>query len=131
MPIAPIADRKLRVFLSYAREDKETVHEIYWRLKGEKWIEPWQDTLNILPGETWALEIKKAIDLADVVIIFLSENSVIKEGFIHREMHHAWERSLEKPLGTIYRIPVRLDECDVPVDIYGLEAKHWTLDKGP
>ena len=121
----PTIERKLRVFLSYAREDKETVHEIYRRLNNEEWIEPWQDISKILPGETWALEIRKAIDQADVIIIILSENSVIKEGFIHTEMHYAWNRSLQKPPGTIFLIPMRLEDCKVPIGLYDLEAKQW------
>lgn len=118
-------ERKLRVFLSYAREDVETVREIYNRLNSEEWIEPWQDTFAILPGENWTFEIRKAIDSSDVIIVVLSENSVIKEGFIHTEMHYAWNRSLQKPPGTIFLIPVRLEDCEIPLGFYDLEARHW------
>jgi energy-coupling factor transport system substrate-specific component len=121
----PPTDRKLRVFLSYAKEDFESVHEIYKRLKNEGWIEPWQDKSELLPGEHWTAAIKRAIDLADVVIIFLSDNSINKEGFVHYEMNYAWDRSLQKPPGTIYRIPIRLDDCNVPADLYELDARQW------
>lgn len=117
--------RKLRVFLSYAKEDIESVYEIHDRLKNEGWIEPWQDKTELLPGEHWTAAIKRAIDLADVVIIFLSDNSINKEGFVHYEMNYAWERSLQKPPGTIYRIPIRLDDCDIPEDIYELDSRQW------
>ncbi len=118
------SDRKLRVFLSYAKEDFESVHEIYERLQAEGWIDPWQDKPKLLPGEHWTAAIKKAIDLADAVVIFLSENAINKEGFIHVEMNYAWDRSLHKPLGTIYRIPIRLDECE-PEDLYDLDSRQW------
>lgn len=117
-------DRKLRVFLSYAKEDIEPVHEIYQRLRAEGWIDPWQDKPNLLPGEHWTAAIKKAIDLADAVVVFLSENAINKEGFIHVEMNYAWDRSLHKPPGTIYRIPIRLDECE-PEDLYDLDSRQW------
>lgn len=117
--------RKIRVFLSYAKEDFESVHEIYDRLKSEGWIEPWQDKSELLPGEHWTAAIKRAIDEADAVIIFLSDNSINKEGFVHYEMNYAWDRSLQKPPGTIYRIPIRLDNCDVPEDLYDLDSRQW------
>lgn len=118
------SDRKLRVFLSYAKEDFESVHEIYGRLHAEGWIDPWQDKPKLLPGEHWSAAIKKAIDLADAVVIFLSENAINKEGFIHVEMNYAWDRSLHKPPGAIYRIPIRLDECE-PEDLYDLDSRQW------
>lgn len=118
------SDRKLRVFLSYAKEDFKSVHEVYERLQAEGWIDPWQDKPRLLPGEHWTAAIKKAIDLADAVIIFLSDNAINKEGFIHVEMNYTWDRSLQKPPGTIYRIPIRLDECD-PEDLYDLDSRQW------
>ncbi len=121
----PSTERKLRVFLSYAKEDFASVHEIYNRLKNEGWIEPWQDKPELLPGEYWTAAIKRAIDTADAVIIFLSDNSINKEGFVHYEMNYAYDRSLQKPPGTIYRIPIRLDDCDVPEDLYDLDSRQW------
>jgi hypothetical protein len=37
-------------------------------------------------------------------------------------MNFAWERSLEKPKNTIFLIPLRLEDCEVP---YDLREKHW------
>lgn len=118
-------DRKLRVFLSYAKEDFELVQELYNRLKSEEWIDPWLDKSALLPGEHWRAAIKREIDKADAVIIFLSDNSINKEGFVHYEMNYAFERSLHKPPGAIYRIPIRLDDCDVPEDLYELDDRQW------
>ena len=76
-------------------------------------------------GERWTAAIKKAIDLSDTVIIFLSDNSINKEGFVHVEMNYAWDLSLQKPPGTIYLIPIRLENCDVPEDLYELDSRQW------
>ena len=35
---------------------------------------------------------------------------------MQREMNYVWERSLEKPRGVIFLIPLRLENCDVPYD---------------
>jgi hypothetical protein len=106
--------RPLRVFLCHAREDKPTVRELRRRLACEGWIDPWLDEEKISLGQHWTTVIEDALDSSDLVIIFLSKNSVQKEGFVQRELNYAWELSLEKPRNVIFLIPFRLDECEVP-----------------
>ena len=114
--------RPLRVFLSYASQDRPAVRELYHRLKAEGWIDPWLDVENLTFGQYWTTVIEEALDAADVVIIFLSKNSVQKEGFIQRELNYAWELSLEKPRNVIFIIPFRLDDCEVPRH---LRSRQW------
>jgi hypothetical protein len=106
--------RPLRVFLCHASQDKPAVRELYNALKAEMWIDPWLDDQKISFGQHWTTVIEDAIDASDIVLIFLSRNSVHKEGFVQRELNYAWELSLEKPRNTIYLIPFRLDDCQVP-----------------
>jgi hypothetical protein len=121
--------RPLKVFLSYASQDRPVVREIYDALKREDWIDPWLDQEKILPGQNWRLVIETAVDEADVVIICLSHQSVTKEGYVQREIKYAYEIALEKPDGTIFLIPLRLDDCEIPrelrflqrVDYFGVE----------
>lgn len=108
------ADRKLRVFLCHASQDKPVVRELYQHLLAEGWIDPWLDEEKLLPGYDWDLEIEKAVENADAVIVCLSNNSVTKEGYVQRELKFVLEIALEKPEGTIFIIPIRLDNCQVP-----------------
>lgn len=105
---------KLHVFLCHASEDKEDVRDIYSKLSNESWIEPWLDEMKILPGQEWDLEIEKAVEAADVVIIFLSILSIKKEGYVQREVKFVLDIALEKPEGTIFIIPLRLNDCKPP-----------------
>lgn len=106
--------RQLRVFLCHASQDKPAVRELYKRLKAEDWIDPWLDEEKLSFGQHWTTAIEDALSEADVVIIFLSKNSVQKEGFVQRELNYAWELSLEKPRNVIFLIPFRLDDCQIP-----------------
>ncbi len=106
--------RPLRVFLCHASQDKPAVRELCQRLAAEGWIDPWLDEEKLTFGQHWTTVIEEALAAADVVVIFLSKNSVHKEGFVQRELNYAWELSLEKPRGVIFLIPFRLDECEVP-----------------
>jgi hypothetical protein len=108
--------RKLRVFLCHSSQDKPIVRELYQRLNAEGWIYPWLDTKKLLPGQDWRLAIEEAVETADNVIICLSNKSVSKEGYVQKEMRYAQEISLEKPEGTIFLIPLKLEECEIPED---------------
>lgn len=106
--------RELRVFLCHASQDKPVVRELYQRLLAEGWIDPWLDEEKLLPGQDWGMEIEKAVEDADVVLVFLSSNSVTKEGYVQKELRLVLDIALEKPEGTIFVIPLKLDDCKVP-----------------
>lgn len=106
--------RQLRVFLCHASQDKAAVRDLYRRLRAEAWINPWLDEEKLLPGQDWDMEIEKALEKADVVIVCLSNKSVTKEGYIQRELKFVLDIALEKPEGAIFIIPLRLEDCDLP-----------------
>ena len=118
----PASQRPLRVFLCHAAKDKPIVRELYRRLDAQNWVKAWLDTDQILPGQNWREAIEEAVETADIVIICLSNNSVTKEGYIQREMRYAQDISLEKPEGTIFLVPLKLEECEAP---RGLRIYQW------
>jgi hypothetical protein len=103
----------LQVFLCHSSGDKPHVRTLYQRLVMDG-VDPWLDEQKLIPGQLWREEIKRAVRSADVVIVCLSSESVNKEGFVQREIKYALDTAEEKPPGTIFIIPVRLEECKVP-----------------
>ena len=114
--------QKLRTFLCHAKQDKTFLRELYARLLDEGWIDPWLDVENLLGGQDWDLEIRKAVRNADVIIVSLSNASITKEGYIQKEIRLALDIAEEKPEGAIFIIPLRLEECNVP---YRLAKWQW------
>jgi len=114
--------RKLRVFLCHASQDKPVVRELYQKLLAESWIDPWLDEDKLLPGQDWDMEIKKAMEAADAVIVCLSNNSITKAGYVQKELRAILDKALEKPEGVIFVVPLRLDDCSVPIS---LKNWHW------
>lgn len=106
--------RKLRVFLCHASQDKPIIRELYQRLLAEGWIDPWLDEEKLLPGQDWDMEIEKAVEAADTVIVCLSNNSTTKEGYIQKEIKKVLDVADEKPEGTIFVVPLKLELCEVP-----------------
>jgi len=105
--------RPLRVFLCHASQDKPAVRKLHRYLK-QRGVQPWLDELDLLPGENWEVEIPKALFSSDVILVCLSKNSVDKEGYVQKEISFALDKALEKPEGTIFVVPVKLEDCDVP-----------------
>jgi len=106
---------KLIPFLCYAKENVEEVRQLAEQLKAEGWIDPWFDEEDILPGERWEDRVVQAVHESHAVIVFLSKVAVESEGFFHKELTLALDTAEEKPEGTIFIIPIRLDICEVPM----------------
>ena len=110
-----------QVFLSYAREDEETVENLYQKLS-DAGFKPWMDKKDILPGENWKSSVQTAIRRSDFFLACLSANSVSKRGFLQKEIKDALDIWQEKLDSDIYLIPVRLEDCEVPD---GLRDFQW------
>jgi len=115
-----------KIFLCHANEDKPRVRDVYRHLK-EEGFEPWLDEEDLLPGQLWNQEIRRALKNAEFILIFFSQNSVLKRGYVQREMKLALDTWEEVPEGQIHTIPIRLDDCTIPerfkpfqwVDLFG------------
>jgi hypothetical protein len=102
-------------------QDKGAVRSLYAQLKRDGFA-PWLDERDILPGESWEATIKTAVRTSDVVLVCLSKGSVSKAGYVQREIRSAIEVADEQPEGSIFIIPLRLEECKVPD---GLTRWQW------
>jgi hypothetical protein len=122
---------KLIPFLCYSKENVATIRQLAERLKTEGWIDPWFDEEDILPDQKWEDRVVSAVRESHAVIVLLSKIAVESEGFFHKELTLALDTAEEKPEGTIFIIPIRLDICDVPqrltqyqyVDYFGDEIQ--------
>jgi hypothetical protein len=122
------------IFLSYAREDKEQVDQVYMKLK-QAGLDPWMDSPpapykneGIPPGIQWELFIRDRIRAASQVLVFFSKTSVDQPGFRHKELRIILSRMAERPLHKIRLIPVLLDDCPVPrfqVDTLSFDQFQW------
>ncbi|MBL7838435.1 MAG: TIR domain-containing protein [Bacteroidetes bacterium] len=112
---------KLSIFLCHSSNDKPQVRELYKLLKLHL-FDPWFDEEKLIPGQDWQKEIPKAVQKADIVIVCLSRDSVNKKGYIHSEIAYALDEAKKQPEGTIFLIPLKLEECEVPES---LRKWHW------
>ncbi len=102
-----------RVFLCHSSEDKDKIRDLHRRLRRDG-MHPWLDEEDILPGQDWEGEIRKAIKSSRYVLVCLSKGSIIKRGYLQKEIRQALSVAEEQPEGSIFLIPVRLEPCEVP-----------------
>lgn len=110
------------VFLSYATEDEKKASSVYDALI-KRGHHPWMDKRDLIAGQDWEAEIRKAIRKSESFVALMSNRSVNKRGFVQKEIRFALDVLDEIPPGQIYFIPVRLEPCEVPDAIRNL---HWT-----
>ncbi len=101
------------IFLSYCREDEASVAELRQNLiaAGENlW-----SVGDILPGQDWKLEIRRALEKAYAIIICFSENTEKRyRSGIFPELRNAIEIQRSQLPSHIFMIPVRFSNCSIP-----------------
>lgn len=111
-----------KIFISYAREDRETALRLFRDL-ATYGLEPWIDLERLLAGERWKEIIEREIRISSHFIALISKNSIDKRGFFQRELSYALDVLTEVPPQDVFVIPVRLDET-VPQHAT-LQDLHW------
>ena len=106
---------KIKVFISYARENADVARRLYNDLKSDL-LEPWLDTECILPGQRWSDAIGKAIKNSDYFLALFSSTLVSKRGYVQKEIKDALAVLEDVPPDKGYLIPIRLDDCNIVID---------------
>jgi formylglycine-generating enzyme required for sulfatase activity/energy-coupling factor transporter ATP-binding protein EcfA2 len=76
------------LFISYKRDDKETVSQIAKRLRQELYYDVWIDSDSIPGGEDWRQAIHQGIDKADRVLLMLTPSACASE-HVKEEVNYA------------------------------------------
>jgi hypothetical protein len=114
-------EEKALIFLSYASPDYDRVHEYYVALVNDG-LDPWLDKEKLVAGQNWDFEIKRALAKATIIVVFLSENSVTRRGYVQREIKIALDQAEAKLHDDIYLIPVMLDEVIIPAQLQAIQV---------
>lgn len=105
-----------RVFIAYAVEDLPEAEQLFLELRAFG-FSPWMDRKKLLPGQNWPRRIEDAISSSDFFIACFSSRSVRKRGGFQTEIRFALDCAKKVPLDDVFLIPVRLDQCAIPIRI--------------
>jgi hypothetical protein len=129
LPHLPNISCPLRIFLCHSSGDKPAVRDLYRRLLADG-FEAWLDEESLLPGQNWQEEIPQAVRNSDVVVVCLSHSAINKEGYVQREIKFALDVADEKPEGTIFIIPLKLEECTAPARLSRWQWVNFFEERG-
>jgi len=118
---------KIKVFISYSHEEIDTsiAYKIYNKLDSISYIEPWFDKVSLRPGENWRNAIENAIKESRFFIALLSTRSVSKNGYFQKELKDAIGILETFSEEKIFIIPIRLDECVIPIKLKDIHCVSW------
>ena len=100
----------LSVFVSHASEDARIASRVAMGLRAFDY-DTWYDDWELLPGDSIIERIEAAIASTDVLLVFLSRNSV-RSAWVQRELSAGLSRQLSGK--GVLVIPVLVEECEMP-----------------
>jgi len=110
------------IFLSYSSPDRETVLSYYEDLTRAGY-NVWMDKHRLKGGQNWDFEIKRALQKAAIIVVFLSHNSVDRRGYAQREIKIALDQAYDRLVDDIYVIPVLLNrDVAIPEQLARIQA---------
>lgn len=104
----------MKVFLSYALDDKEAARDIAKRLSNEG-LDVWFDDWQIAPGDNLAKHVGRALDQADAMVVLVTPDSMKSKG-VRGEIEYA----LMTP---------RFEGTLIPVILKPSDEMPWILDR--
>jgi TIR domain len=119
----------LVVFLCHCSEDKAAVRQIDRALKSDG-FQPWLDEDDIFPARAWNAEIEQGLRSSHAVVVCLSKTFSRKEGYVQKELRYAIDLAREKPDGTVFLIPIRLEESEILPSLADLQFIDWFKHDG-
>ncbi|MGK7917015.1 MAG: TIR domain-containing protein [Prochloraceae cyanobacterium] len=102
-----------QIFLAHTHEDSEEVLKLY-ELLTQQGYQPWLNKFDLIPGQSWRIEIPRAIENSDILIACLSKKSLKKQRYVPTELQLAFHEYAKRPSGSIYLILLKLDNCKPP-----------------
>jgi hypothetical protein len=106
----------VKVFLSYPSERAEEAKEVRDFVRSVN-VDCWFDKDNLIAGQDWDRARKLALADADLVLLICATETVSRDGVYQREINEALRSLDDKRLGTIYLLPIRLENVALPPEI--------------
>jgi hypothetical protein len=108
--------RDTPVFISYARSDERYATELMRRLRQEPDIAPWQDRINMSPGD-FESQLKAGIDASDYLVLVMTP-AALRSRWVEKEWRYARENGR-----CIVPIKPAFDSADSDKELDELRAR--------
>lgn len=106
-------NRPLRVLLCHASRYQSTARALYDFLSATEWMDIWFIESNLKPSQNWDLEIRKAIETANVIVALFSKSSQ-EESTRYPDPNFVFSLLESELKKKPYILSLRLDDCFIP-----------------
>ncbi len=106
----------MKVFLSYPSEHFEQAREVKSFVRSVD-VECWFDQDSLVAGQDWDRVRAIALSEADLVIVLCSSVTIERNGVYQREINEALQLVKDRRLGTVYIIPLRIENVELPPEL--------------
>lgn len=106
----------MKVFLSYPSEHGKAAAQVknFVRSVG---VECWFDQDSLVAGQDWDRARNQSLIEADVFLVLCAAQTTGRNGVYQREINEALELLKDRRVGTIYIIPLRLEDAPLPSEL--------------
>lgn len=102
------------VIYDFSNQEKvKKVEQLCRRLERDGNIELWRAHKSLEPGQLWINEIERVLPQSDGVLVCLSDEFA-NPGFKNKELELSLQLAKQKPVGSVFIIPLRMEPCPVP-----------------
>ena len=109
-----------RIFLSYARADREPALKVADHLR-RAGFQVWDPEQEILPGADWTSDLKKALESALAVVVFVSPEAMQTRSISHEIEYALGARHLRGRLIPVVMRPTK----DAPWILHSLQPVRY------
>lgn len=113
-------ERRFSVLLCYDAVDAHPVRRFAAQLRNKS-IDAKLASHDLPAGEDLGFAIERQIRESQLVLVFLSRNSVSNAGVLQKQIVTALDVAKEKPPSQVFVIPVRLDDCSTHLRLARLQ----------
>lgn len=110
----------MKAFVCYPSEHLEHAREVATFLTAVG-LDTWFDKENLVVGEDWDRARKAALGAADVVVALCASQTTARDGVYQRELGEALEHLRDRRLGSVYLMPIRVEDVALPPELSRLQ----------
>jgi hypothetical protein len=125
----PPAGPRLKVFLCYVPSDEQPVRRLASQIKLAG-FDSWIASDKLQPGDDWKTMIPEMVRAVDLFLVCLSTAFNNKSDFAQKILRSALDVADEKPQNSRFIIPVKLEDCAIPVKLQDWEPVNYYEQTG-
>ena len=110
-------NRPLRVLLCHSTKDWQAAHDLFLQWKEINWLGVWFVGSKLDFDQNWEVEVRSAVNHADVIVALISRQSYKKESYFYPDPNFVFDIIESNPRDDLLLLPLILGRFGVPKEM--------------